>query len=240
MLKIAICDDNIRLCSEIESNLLTLGKKYTKRLDISIFYSGESLLNYIRNGEQFDTIFLDIELGNLRGVEVGDAIRNELKDDAVQIIYISANDSYAMELFDTRPMNFLVKPLSVEKLEKVFVKVCQLIQEGEEYFTYGLNQKTYRQAVKEIIYFECLEKKIRMVLKEKEIFFYARLKYVEAEVSCLGFMNIHKSYLVNPKQIIKYEYTQLTMSDGSVLPVSQSNRTKLRKYLIEERKGIKL
>ena len=240
MLRIAICDDDVRLCSDIESNLLALGKKYTKRLDVSIFYSGEGILNYIRNGEQFDIIYLDIELGKLRGVQVGEAIRNELKDEAVQIIYISANDSYAMELFETRPMNFLVKPLNEEKLDKVFVKACQLVQEGEEYFTYGLNQKTYRQAVKDIIYFECLEKKIRMVLKDTDVFFYARLKYVEAEVCKLGFMNIHKSYIVNPKQIVKYEYTQLTMADGSILPVSQAKRTKLRKYLVEERKGIKL
>ena len=240
MIRIAICDDDVALCSQIESYLIKYGKKLVKRLNVEIFYSGESIVKYIKNVDKFDIIFLDIEMGAIDGVKVGEIIRNELKDETVQIIYISANDSYAMKLFETRPLNFLVKPIQQERLETVFVKACELAKEGEEYFTYGANQKTYRQRLKDIIYFESLEKRIRMVVNDKDIFFYARLKYVEAEVSKLGFLSIHKSYIVNPQHIVKYEYDQLTMSNGSILPVSQPKRSELRKILLEQRKGIRL
>lgn len=237
MLRIAICDDDIVLCSEMESNLLDLGTKYMKKLDILIFYSGESMLKYIRDGEQFDIIFLDIELGKILGVRIGEVIRDELKDDSVQIIYISANDSYAMKLFETRPMNFLIKPIEQTKLERVFLKAVTLVNNGDEYFTYHMNQKAYRQQIKEICYFESLEKKIRMVAKGHIEEFYSRLKDVESEVSGFGFINIHKSYLINPRQIVKYEYEQLTMSNGSILPISQAKRSMTRKYLANMRKG---
>lgn len=237
MLRIAICDDDVELCSKIESELSVLGKKYAKRIDIGIFYSGESMLKYLSDQEQFDIIFLDIELGEMRGIQVAEAIREEMKDEAVQIIYISARESYAMELFDTRPMNFLVKPIQQERLEQVFLKACQLVQEGEEYFIYGLNQKSYRQAIKDIIFFECIEKKVRMVLQSQEVSFYSRIKLVESQVCSLGFIKIHKSYIVNPKHIIKHEYNQVTMSNGIVLPIAQSNRSKMRKLVFDIRKG---
>ena len=106
MIKIAICDDNITLCSEIEEHLLLYAHKYGFRIEIDIFYSGQGMINYMHQGESFDLVYLDIELGEMKGIQVAEVIRNELKNETTQIIYISANDSYALELFETRPMNF--------------------------------------------------------------------------------------------------------------------------------------
>lgn len=235
MLRIAICDDDIELCGMIETRILGLGTYCAKRLDVVVFYSGESLLSYLRRGEQFDIIYLDIELGSLRGVEIGEWIRNEKKDESVQIIYISGSDHYAMELFDTRPMNFLIKPIQMERFDQVFLKACQLACKGEECFCYQINQNIYRQFVKEILYFECLAKKIRMVLVSGEKCFYSRIKEVEKQVIKLGFAKIHKSYIINLKLVIKHEYHQVTMSDGTVLPIAQSKRSEIRGLLIHSK-----
>lgn len=53
------------------------------------------------------------------GVMVGQMIRSDLSNEVTQIVYVSAKESYAMKLFQNRPMDFLVKPVKEKDVEKV-------------------------------------------------------------------------------------------------------------------------
>ena len=59
--------------------------------------------------------FLDIEIEFMNGVQVGRFIREKLQDDNTLIVYMSSYTKYAMELFEVRPMDFLIKPLNEKK-----------------------------------------------------------------------------------------------------------------------------
>ena len=115
---IAICDDEIAICNQLEqyiTDFLTI-----KEIDfhIDIFTSGDTLLDAL-SSENYDLIFQDIELSGINGIETAAYIRNTLHNDAVQIVYISAVQSYAMKLFESRPMHFLVKPLTYDAINGV-------------------------------------------------------------------------------------------------------------------------
>lgn len=71
MLRIAICDDNNLVCSQIEEYILEYQRLSFRKFDVNIFYTGEDLINFIKNDNSFDLIFLDIELGTITGIEVG-------------------------------------------------------------------------------------------------------------------------------------------------------------------------
>ncbi len=118
MFRVAICDDEKTICSQIEKVILDYQKDCAEEIDVLTFSSGEELHKIIKDGQAFDLIFLDIELDKLNGIEVGKIIREELNDNITQIVYISANKDYAMELFENRPLNFLVKPICCEKIIK--------------------------------------------------------------------------------------------------------------------------
>lgn len=60
VLKIAICDDEKGLCSELESMLENIGKKLNISMEISIWFSGEAIRDYLDKGNQIDIIFLDM------------------------------------------------------------------------------------------------------------------------------------------------------------------------------------
>ncbi len=126
MLHVAICDDDYIICTQNENILNNLSKILGEKMEIDIFYSGESLCHFLSVGDYFDIIFLEIELQIINGVEVGKKIREEMHNENTQIVYISGKDSYAMELFETRPLNFLIKPLQEKKIEKVMKKVVEL------------------------------------------------------------------------------------------------------------------
>ena len=133
MLRIAICDDDKELCIELKSMLNEISKNTGEAFEISVFCNGEGLCDSLMSGNRFNLIFLDIELCEINGVEVGKKIREELNDEITQIVYISAKESYAMELFDIRPLNFLVKPLKIEKLN-TFLNSKESIRQQQSIF----------------------------------------------------------------------------------------------------------
>ncbi|MEL7568552.1 MAG: response regulator [Dehalobacterium sp.] len=82
-------------------------------MEIEVFFSGEKLYQFICEGACFDIVFLDIELPKISGIDIGKKIRDEMHDETTKIVYISGKDSYAMGLFDVRPLNFLIKPIKI-------------------------------------------------------------------------------------------------------------------------------
>lgn len=236
MLKIAICDDDNYICTQVESILLDLSKNLSQRLEVEIFYSGESLFKFISSGVYFDMIFLDIELEKLSGVEVGKKIRDELNNETTQIVYISGKNSYAMELFDIRPLNFLIKPLQEEKIESVVKKALDLAERGNRVFEYKIGRVNNRVPIKNILYFESNGKKVRIAIRDAVYEFYDKLIEIEQRLDNQDFIPIHKSYLINYYHVIEYQYEYVKMSNDIILPISQRNRKSVRDRLLERRR----
>jgi len=236
---IAICDDDNLICSQVERILLELSKHLPKKLEVDIFFSGESLYNFLSDGTYFDMIFLDIELQMLNGVEVGKKIRNELNNETTQIVYISGKDSYAMELFDLRPLNFLIKPLQEEKIEAVVRKAIELIGRGKQFFEFKSGRTKSKIPIKDILYFESEGKKVRLSIQDDVFEFYGKLAEIEQQLENKDFLPIHKSYLVNYYHVVEYQYDYVKMSNKIILPISQQQRKPVRDRLLQRRqKGV--
>ncbi|ROR25252.1 LytTR family two component transcriptional regulator [Mobilisporobacter senegalensis] len=228
MLRIAICDDDNFVCSQLEEILLNLGEAYLEKLDIDIFYSGMELDKSIQNGESYDLIFLDIEMEHMNGVEFGTKLRNEYENEITLIIYISSMENYAMQLFQARPMDFIIKPLNYEKISKVFETALRLILKDNEVFQYQTGHTVCKAPLKDILYFESVNRKINIITTRRKDIFYGILNDIYKNLQAYNFIYIHKSFLVNYNHIVKFEYRQVTMSDNRILPISQQNRKAVR------------
>lgn len=228
MLRIAICDDEEALCSSFEEMLLRIARESSEQFDIDVFYTGEELYKYIEAGEQFDIILLDIELKMMNGVEVGYKIRNDLQNDITQIVYISGNESYAMELFQVRPLNFLIKPVTYERMQSMMNTAMRIVNKGNQFFEYQFKHASYKVPIKDILYFESENRKINIITTDEVYSFYGTIDEVFKKVKQYNFLDIHKSYLVNYNYIVKFEYRQVTLSNKRILPISQMNRKRIR------------
>ncbi len=60
-IKIAICDDEVKVCTYIEKQLMNICMQKNMEYEIDIFYSGETLCKQLEK-TMYDLIFLDIEL----------------------------------------------------------------------------------------------------------------------------------------------------------------------------------
>lgn len=113
-MRICICDDNKETCLEIEKLLndffsckikkKTINSEFEREIIKS--YSGTSLSNLLLQGGYFDFIFLDIQLEDMLRFEIANALRDKFINRKTQIIYISSEKSYALDLFESKPFDF--------------------------------------------------------------------------------------------------------------------------------------
>ncbi|MEE0023279.1 LytR/AlgR family response regulator transcription factor [Ruminococcus sp.] len=232
MIKIAVVDDENIICSYVEQSLLNLSKKYGISIETDVFNSGEDLIKTIKE-TFYDVIFLDIKMKDLSGIDISRIIRNTMGNEAIQIIYISGNTEYAIEVFEYDPFHFLPKPLNNEKIENAFVKLIHKLRLKSEAFTYKVGHDSVKVAIKNILYFESNKRKIIIHYSDKKDEFYGSLENILQQLGKYNFLHIHKSYLVNPVHVHKCTYESVEMSNHVVLPIAQSKRKEIREKQLE-------
>jgi len=226
---IAVCDDDNIAIQQVKNFILSVCEKMNISYITDTFLDGESLIKQLSSGVCYDLIFLDIEMPKVSGVQVGTAIRDIHKDELTQIVYISAKSEYALELFDSNPLNFLVKPINYEDIEKVIEKFVKITGNWSDVFTYKYGHDTYKMKLKDIIYLESSGKKIIIHAKSKNDEYYGSIEDAyESQLKRYGFLFIHRAYVVNYDHVTAFEYEKLTLTDKTTLPIGQARRKEIR------------
>ncbi|MCH5270912.1 MAG: response regulator transcription factor [Lachnospiraceae bacterium] len=233
MYNIGICDDGENICASIENMILQYAEEKKIKTDIMLWYTGESLCNYLEQGGHLDILFLDIELFELTGVEVGSFIRNKMEDRGMQIIYISGKSSYAQKLFKTQPMDFLVKPIAAQQIHDSLELAIKILEKNTYKFEFQIGREYYYVPYGEILYFESEDRKIKIVTAHDIKEFYGKIKDLEKSLP-EGFLTIHRSYVINKTHVIRYTYEMVEMDNGMSLTISKAYRKQVREKLLRE------
>lgn len=228
MIHIAICDDDLIFCTELENMLNLIASEYKIFFGIDIFYSGVKFKNIISNYQEYDLIFLDIELNETLGSDIGDFIRNRLEWENVSIIYISNKSHYALSLFKTRPYDFIVKPISYDNIKKVMSSYFKLYNKNAKPFEYKIGRNYHKENLDNILYFEGCNKTVVMHCLKKNITIFMKLSDIETNIDGF-FLHIHRSYLINYNKVKDIYYDEVVMINDTKLPISQGNRKMIRK-----------
>lgn len=233
MHNIGICDDGENICSCIENMLLQCAKEKSIQIDTFIWYTGEGLKGYLERGNQLDILFLDIELFQMSGIEVGKFIRNQLDNMGMQIVYISGKASYAQQLFKTQPLDFLVKPVTKDQISNVLEVALKVLNRKNAKFEFRQGKDYYYVPMGDIIYFVSEGRKVKIVTMKDTFEFYGRLRETAGRLP-EDFVIIHKSYIVNKEYIFRYSYETVELVNGVVLTISPANRKQVREKILWE------
>lgn len=231
MLRIAICDDDKYVCKDIENLIIEYDIKFELDVTVDTYTSCNELFNKLQNDVDYDLIFLDIEFPDMSGIELGDKIRNILKNTKMQIVFISAKQGYAMELFNIQPFNFLIKPLDKEKVISCISKFVNYYNKICSFFTYTYENLKYQVAVNEIIYFQSNGKKIIMHKEDEDIEFYGKFSGVMENELKNQFVIIKRGFAINIHHIKQSSFKTLLLSDGTKLEISRNCRESVRDRL---------
>lgn len=179
-------------------------------------------------------VFLDIDMGEISGIQLGEKIKALYKDTI--IVYITAHEKYALEAFRVRAFHYLLKPLTVEKFNHVLAEAVRFIKKDSE----SKPVKTFAVQTKgeiiclpysDICYFEKIGHKIRVHTVTRDIYYYGNIIKLLAEIDTDTFIQCHQGYIVNVDKIRGFRDKTLFLDGNLQLPVSRSFTGKIKELL---------
>lgn len=196
---------------------------------------------------QPDLVFLDIQMPKITGFEL-----LELLENPPRVIFTTAYDEYALKAFEVNALDYLLKPISTERLQKALEKVRLQIKQPETATTTNvrnlqLPEQSQRIVVKdgghikiiplpEVLYIEAADDYVKVTTADKYFLKHQRMAHFEAQLPNHQFVRVHRSYIVNVQHIHKVELYEkenycVILRNGAKIPVSRSGYAKLKAVL---------
>lgn len=201
MIAIAICDDSqehrLSLRWLLESILENRKIEHT----IYEFSSGETMLLWMRkHHNEIDLLFLDIEMGEVNGMDTAKRLR--ANNDTLQIVFVTGFSDYVFDGYEVDALGYLLKPAKREQLENIISRtLTKRCKDAGRVYSCHNGDTWYRIHYKEILYFESDRRKINCVTQNRCYAFYGKLDEVAQELSGSDFIRIHQRYLVRVDSI---------------------------------------
>ena len=232
MTRMCIYDDDIEFSLLFEKLLYRYAEENDKEIDVEIFQGGENAALQIAQNE-YDILFLDIDLGDVKGFEIGKQTRDELKNNKIQIVYISGDTSYAMELFKTRPFDFVVKPVEKKKLFKMLDTYFSIFSGKNKYLHYRWLKQDHIIKQDNIIYLQSIGRKVVAKTFDGDVEFYDKLSKVIDKLDDNKFCRVHKSFVINSIYVDVFKSDNVIMCDSARIPISKSYKKSFREWLVK-------
>lgn len=186
----------------------------------------ESAVKAIKE-HQPDVVFLDIEMPNYAGYE----IVHFFDEVQFEIIFVTAYDNYALRAFEVSAVDYLLKPIDIERLTQAVSKVQQTVDLKHMAQRYSLLGKTLQtNELKSIVvaergYQEIIQISDIVAIEAQESYSYIHtvsgkkytaskhLKYFERIFDDqLMFIRVHKSWIINKTMVVNYSKTELSIN----------------------------
>lgn len=213
-LSIAICDDEMDALTKESCLIQELLDEKNVSYKIDTYTSAEELLS---SQVLYDILFLDVEMGNLNGIDVAEKLL-ECKDDTF-IFFITNYSIYSDRASDIRAHRYLSKPVDKERLSNGIDSALKKISDVTKIITVTDKEtkKHYKIPIASIIFIENTGRHTKIYLTARlafiveEIFSIIKEK-IESEVEY--FAMPHQSYYVNMRFIDDYDKKEVKMSYG--------------------------
>lgn len=188
------------------------------------------------NSEKIDLFFLDINMPEVTGLSLAKLIPSNSK-----VIFTTAYREYAVEGFNLKAVDYLLKPIAFERFleavnkffETVNVHVSNLNNTAEpvsDFFFVRSERKMVKINFDAILYIESLSDYLKIHTETKTIVTRETITNIEAKLPQKLFLRIHRSYIVAIKSITSYtnEYIEIKKK---ALPISRTYKEAILKKM---------
>ncbi len=178
--------------------------------------------------EPVDLLFLDIEMPGLDGLTMVKSISK-----IPYVIFITAHRNYAVEAFEVKALDYLLKPVSFERFLKAIYPIEQTQTEKTEklelvdHLYISVDRQMIKIPYADIIYLEAMGDYVKFYVgKEKPIMSKITLKETLKELDDSVFIQIHRSFVINKLRISAYTQDKVKVEEVW-LKVSRSYKKQL-------------
>lgn len=191
-----------------------------------------------------DMVFLDVEMPFGNAFDLLDKLPNR----TFETVFVTAYNHYAMDALNSHAAYYLMKPINIDELIKAVDYVKEIKEKENALDGQVLNAKPIKAEGKitlpqqdgfqvlevgDIYFCKADDNYTEIYLEHKKILVSKTLKYFEDALSIYAFARIHKSYLVNVAEVVKYKKGKggsVVLSNGKELSVSASKKATLLSY----------
>uniref|UniRef100_UPI004049171C LytR/AlgR family response regulator transcription factor n=1 Tax=Gelidibacter sp. TaxID=2018083 RepID=UPI004049171C len=234
---------------EDEATIREILRNYLKKYCPNVHILGEAAnvdeaLVLIRNHE-LDLVFLDVEMPYGNAFDLLDKVG----DINFETVFVTAYNHYAMDALNAHASYYLMKPISIDELIKAVDYVTEIKTKEDALQDQVLVPKTNAVNGKitiplqdgfevintaDILYCKADDNYTEIFLNtNKKKLVSKTLKYFEDALNDTSFARVHKSYLVNVNEIVKYvkgKGGSVILSNGKEIMVSSAKKAELLSY----------
>ncbi|MCD1116583.1 LytR/AlgR family response regulator transcription factor [Chryseobacterium turcicum] len=190
------------------------------------------LIAFLNKNKDIDLIFLDIKMPEINGTDFVTLFNNP-----PAIIYTTAYHQYALNAFDQSAIDYLLKPISLERFAKGIQKATQFLSPIQQNQTLMTSEKvdgsfyvkSDKRLIKvnpaELIYIEGMRNYINLHTENGMIMIHATLASFEENLKHLTHIcRVHKSFFINLNKINYLEQHVIILTNKKSIPVGLSYR----------------
>lgn len=203
-----IADDELSLCAFLRRNL---SECWPELVILAEAHHGSEALDQIEALKP-DVAFLDIQMPVMTGLEVAQRVAGRC-----HVVFVTAYDEYAIEAFDSEAVDYLLKPVGKERLEKavarlraslvsapqdlsaLLARLAERIQPAMSYLRWlqvSRQDEILMLSVEVVDYFLASDKYTIVMTANQEWIIRTPLKELEAELDPERFWRIHRNAIV--------------------------------------------
>ena len=185
---------------------------------------------------EVDVLICDIELPDMSGLSLIRSLPHP-----PLVIFVTSYRHYALDCYEVSPVDFLLKPLELDRFLQSIEKVRQRLLVAPEtstiapYFFVREALNYIQIAYDDVLYMKAQENFLQIVTPAQSFFPILSITKMEEQLKGDVFLRVHRSYLVHRGAIASIGKNELTLRDGQVIPIGDQYRAQLTRKHIEGR-----
>jgi len=185
----------------------------------------------IISSKKIDLIFLDINMPEISGISFAKSINKDIK-----IIFTTAYREYAVEGFNLHAVDYLLKPISFERLLNAVTNYFEVylkfnnkesnIPNTSDFIFVRSDRRMKKINFSDILYIESYSDYLKIHCKSEVIITRETISTIESKLPQQQFIRIHRSYIVAISKILSYSNEEITLQKKSI-PISRNYKNEV-------------
>lgn len=227
-LKIAICEDEPNVLLYLKTKIQDAFQA-AKHSVMTYGYSSSLSLLKDAQTQAFNVFFLDIEMPNIDGLELAKRLREVVTERKSVIVYISNRDEMVYRSLKTNPLRFIRKSHFSEEIDETVQAIAHFFQECRlDALTIESNGRVITLQTSRIQYIEAINQVQIIHVGNQQYSVYSRISDFEEKLQPLGFLRVHKSFLVNYAHVRSITSKSVLLTNGIEIPLSKHRTAFIR------------
>ena len=228
-MRFAVVDDNPLDIENVVNKVSSWGKNKCIDTSFSEYDSAEAFLFSYEDDKAYDVILLDIEMKKMDGVEMAKRIR--AVDSDVVIVFITGYSDYILDGYDVGALNYLMKPLDLEKLNRVLDTALTKIESNSKAIYLSTVDETCKVPLNRISYID-VDRNYITVHADKSYRVKRTLGSLEEELDD-RFLRIGRSAFINIEKVLRVTKTDVFLNTDESVPLPRGAYEKVNRAIIE-------